>query len=153
MPALSETTRLFHSYDGVIMNIENSTLTEQHISRLVRCFYERALTDDSLRTVFENSIDDWDAHHRVVENFWSRTLLGTERYHGSPYPLHARLPLRPEHFERWLKLFRETALDMLPAEAAEQAIARAEHMAESFQAGMFHGLDVVSRPSLGRSAI
>ncbi|QFY41832.1 group III truncated hemoglobin [Candidatus Methylospira mobilis] len=134
------------------MNAEDDTLTERHITELVRRFYERASADDGLQAIFESVIDDWDAHHRVVENFWSRTLLQTDRYQGTPYPLHARLPLRPELFESWLNLFRKTALETLPAEAAEHAIARAEHMAESFKAGMFHGYDIRSRPSLGKPA-
>ena len=100
-------------------------------------FYERAAADESLQAIFKAAIQDWDAHHRVVENFWSRTLLETDRYQGSPSPSHARLLLQPEHFEHWLTLFRETAQETLPMEAAQKAIARAEHMAESFNAGMF----------------
>jgi hypothetical protein len=67
------------------MNTEITTLTEQHISELVRRFYLRASADDSLRIIFEAAITDWDAHHRVVENFWSHALLNTDRYQGSPY--------------------------------------------------------------------
>ena len=132
-----------------MMNSEDTPLTEQHIADLVRHFYERVMADASLRPIFEATIQDWDSHHRIVENFWSRTLLNTDSYHGSPYPLHARLPIQPEHFDRWLALFRETALEVLPADAAEKAIARAEHMAESFKAGMFHGHGVPAGPSLG----
>jgi hemoglobin len=132
---------------------KDSILTEQHISELVRHFYERATRDASLRPIFDSSIHDWAAHHRIVEDFWSRTLLNTDRYQGSPYSFHARLPLRPEHFDRWLALFRETALETLPAAAAENAIARAEHMAESFKAGMFHGLDTLPGHSLGKPAL
>jgi hemoglobin len=111
--------------------------TEQDIAELVRRFYERARADAELGPVFENAVADWDEHHRTIEDFWSRTLLGTDRYHGHPYGVHVNLPLRPEHFDRWLGLFRETAREVLPAAAAESAIGRAEHMAESFKAGMF----------------
>ena len=120
-----------------MMNLEDKQLNEQAIAELVHRFYERAAADDSLQAIFNAAIQNWDAHHRVVENFWSRTLLETDRYQGSPYLLHARLPLQPEHFERWLTLFRETALETLLLEAAQKVIARAEHMAESFKAGMF----------------
>ena len=97
-----------------MMISKDDVLTEQHISDLVRRFYERAMEDGSLRPIFEATIHDWDAHHRVVEDFWSRTLLNTNRYQGTPYSLHARLPIRPEHFDTWLALFRETALEVLP---------------------------------------
>ncbi|CAL1241612.1 group III truncated hemoglobin [Candidatus Methylocalor cossyra] len=131
------------------MTVAEDALTEGHITALVRRFYERALADASLRPIFEATIQDWEAHHRVVEDFWSRMLLHTDRYRGSPYPVHARLPIRPEHFDRWLALFREAALETLPPRAAERAIACSEHMAEAFKAGMFHGLETPIKPSLG----
>ena len=116
---------------------ESTTLDEQHIAQLVRSFYGRARADALLRPVFEDAITDWDEHHRIVEDFLSRTLLGTNRYQGHPYGVHTRLSLRPEHFDRWLALFRETAFEVLPPAAAGQAIARVEHMAESFKVGLF----------------
>ena len=61
------------------MNHQESTLDEQHIAQLVRSFYGRARADALLRPVFEAAIRDWDKHHRIVEDFWSRTLLGTIR--------------------------------------------------------------------------
>jgi hemoglobin len=133
----------------MMMTTENAQLTEQHISKMVHRFYERAMADDGLRPIFEATIHDWDAHHRVVVDFWSRVLLNTDRYRGSPYPPHAGLPIRSEHFDRWLTLFREAAQEVLPADAAELAIARAEHMAEAFKAGMFHGFGTPLKPTLG----
>ena len=119
------------------MNKEDTQVTERHIAELVRRFYERAAVDNDLKGIFDAAIHDWDGHHKVLENFWSRALLNTDRYHGSPYPLHARLPLRIEHFGIWLTHFRQTAREVLPPAAADSAIARAEHMAESFKVGMF----------------
>ncbi len=127
-------------------------VTEAQIAEMVRRFYERALADEQLRPIFETTIVDWDTHHRVVEDFWSRTLLNTTRYKGTPYSLHARLPIRPEHFDRWLDLFRETAREILPSDAASRAIARSEHMAEAFKAGMFHGYQIPLGPSLAYPA-
>jgi len=134
------------------MDASTDSLSEQHIARLVRVFYERARADAALRPIFETAVTDWDGHHRIVEDFWSRTLLGTARYRGHPYGVHTRLNLRPEHFERWLNLFRQTAGEELPPEAARQAIARAEHMAESFKTGLF-SFDSYVKPSLGKRAV
>ncbi|WP_041361498.1 group III truncated hemoglobin [Methylococcus capsulatus] len=111
--------------------------TEEQIAEMVRRFYRQVLADDRLRPIFDAAITDWDTHHRVVQDFWSRTLLDTDRYRGHPYPVHAQLPLQPEHFDIWLELFRKAAREVLPADSAARAIARAEHMAESFKAGMF----------------
>ena len=134
------------------MNHPDTPLSETHIVELVRCFYELAMADDELRKLFEATIQDWDGHHRLVENFWSRQLLGTDRYtNGSPYPVHARLPLKPEHFDTWMLAFRQAAAESLPADAATKAVARAEHMAESFKAGMFHGNTTRAGASLGKS--
>ncbi len=134
------------------MNIKEPTLGEQHVAQLVSSFYGRARADAVLHSVFEAAISDWDGHHRIVEDFWSRTLLGTNRYRGHPYAVHTRLPLQPEHFDRWLALFRETALEVLPPDAAELAIARVEHMAESFKAGLFT-FDRTILPTHGKPAV
>lgn len=134
------------------MDTPPTAADEQQIADLVSRFYQRALDNDSLRPVFEAAISDWETHHRVVRDFWSRTLLGTSRYRGHPYPVHAQLPLKPGHFDAWLALFRDTAREVLPADAAEQAIARAEHMAESFKTGMF-GFPRYEGPKLWKSAL
>ncbi len=119
------------------MQVDLKPLDEAVIEELVRVFYQRAANDPRLKSIFDHVIHDWDAHHQVVQDFWSRALLDTERYKGHPYPLHARLPLQLEHFDVWLEHFRLTASEVLPEQAAARAIARAEHMAESFKTGMF----------------
>jgi hemoglobin len=57
------------------------------------------------------------------------------------------LPIKPEHFGRWLLLFEETAAETLPDGLATKAIARARHMAKSFAAGIFPFVDKDGRPS------
>jgi hemoglobin len=131
---------------------QQPSATERHIAELVRVFYARARADTELGPIFEQAVHNWPEHLRIIEDFWSRTLLGTTRYQGSPYAVHTFLPLRPEHFDRWLALFRDAARETLPQAAAEQAIARAKLMADSFQAGMFTlGAPVV--PSRGKPAV
>jgi hemoglobin len=111
--------------------------TEKQIADLVRVFYGHACAHPELGTVFNTAVADWKHHLRVVQDFWSHTLLRSGRYNGHPYPAHIDLSIRREHFEQWLQLFREAAAQTLPAQAAAQAIAKAEHMAESFRAGLF----------------
>lgn len=119
------------------MNAPEIIVTEQHISDLVHRFYDRARNDEMLGPIFAATINNWEHHYTIVENFWSRTLLGTARYEGSPYPAHVGIGIEREHFDRWLDLFRATAHESLPPAAADAAIARAEHMAVSFRAGLF----------------
>ena len=53
--------------------------------------------------------------------------------------------------DRWLTLFRQTALEVLPADAAAMAISRAEQMTKSFRMGLFpwagpDGKDIRQKP-------
>lgn len=114
-----------------------SAPTEAQISALVHGFYRRARADALLGPLFEAAVADWEGHLTIVEDFWSHVLLGTGRYRGTPFGPHLRLPIEPEHFDRWLALFDETAAEVLPATAARQALAKATHMTDSFKAGLF----------------
>jgi hemoglobin len=116
------------------------------ISNCVRLFYSKGLNDPLLGPVF-SAISDLPGHLTIIENFWSRSLLGTERYQGHPYPVHTSLQIEPEHFQRWLELFTESARETLPKVQAEQAVAQATHMAECFQAGIFPFTGADGRPS------
>ncbi|HMK91085.1 MAG TPA: group III truncated hemoglobin [Methylocystis sp.] len=119
---------------------------EAAISACVRAFYAKGAKDPLLGPVF-GAIHDLDGHMRIVANFWSKSLLKTERYEGLPFAAHINLPIEPEHFARWLQLFSEAAREALPQTQAEQAIAKASHMTQCFQAGLFPFTDAEGRPS------
>ncbi len=120
---------------------------EAAIETCVRAFYAKGRNDDLLGPVFDAAVGDWESHFRRIQDFWSKLLLGTARYSGHPYPVHTPLPVKPEHFTRWIALFEETARGTLDAELAKKAIGRARHMAVSFQAGIFPFKDEHGRPS------
>jgi hemoglobin len=127
----------------------NMTTTdpEAAIVACVRAFYGEAQKDPILGPVFAAKVHDWEVHYQVVSNFWSRALLGTDRYGGHPYPVHQKLPVEPEHFERWLALFAVATKQHLPPELADRALAKAHQMALSFKAGIFPFTDAQGRPS------
>jgi hemoglobin len=110
---------------------------EEAIADFVCEFYRKARLDALLGPIFNARVDDWDVHLRAVANFWSKALLGADGADGSPFVAHMNLPVEPEHFNRWLALFEETAKAKLPRELAAKALAKANHMAESFKAGIF----------------
>jgi truncated hemoglobin YjbI len=112
-------------------------LTEGELDRLVREFYGRAQEDPLIGPVFSSHVSDWEHHYDIVRNFWSRAMLGTSRYGGSPFAPHLGMNLKPEHFDRWVALFRETATSVLKPAAARAAVRRVEHMSVAFQAGLF----------------
>ena len=124
-----------------------ATDPEAGITACVRSFYGEAQKDPVLGPVFAVKVHDWEVHYQVVSNFWSRFLLGTARYGGHPYPVHERLPIELEHFDRWLSLFAVATKEHLPPDLAEKALTKAHQMAQSFKAGMFPFTDVQGRPS------
>jgi truncated hemoglobin YjbI len=111
--------------------------TEQELGRLVQAFYAAARADPVIGPVFNRSVSDWDAHAAKVQDFWSRTILGTKRYDGMPFTPHLFLGLKPEHFDSWVALFKATATEVLRPEAAAFAIGKVEHMSRCFQTGLF----------------
>ena len=120
---------------------------EEAIKTCVSEFYGKARQDPLLGPIFNKTVVDWDVHLRVIANFWSKVLLQTDRYNGSPFVLHMNLPIEPEHFERWLALFEETVEATLPVEYATKALAKARHMGESFKVGIFPFVDSHGKPA------
>jgi len=112
-------------------------VSEEELRDLVRAFYETALVDPAIGPVFKRSVADWEHHFMLAADFWSRSLLGTTRYTGSPFTPHLSLNLKPEFFERWIELFKSAASSRLKPAAARAAISKVEHMGVCFQAGLF----------------
>jgi len=114
-------------------------IDEGMVHDLVHGFYARVRDDDEIGPIFNRVIgDNWDAHLAKMCDFWSSVMLMSGRYKGNPMITHMRLKMiRPEHFERWLFLFAQTARDLCTAEIAELFIGRAENIARSLQLGMF----------------
>jgi truncated hemoglobin YjbI len=111
-------------------------VTEGELDALVRAFYGHARVDPLIGPIFARAIHDWEGHYKVVQNFWSRTMLGTERYSGNPFGPHRDLNLTPAHFDRWIAVFTAAARQVLQPSAAERAIAKVQHMSVCFQAGL-----------------
>lgn len=115
-------------------------IDEALVSTLVDTFYARVRQDPLLGPVFETAIgDEWDAHLAKLKDFWSAIALGTRRYNGRPMPAHLRLQgLTPQHFQRWLALFRETLWEVAPNPAAADFFHdRAAMIGRNFQAMIF----------------
>jgi hemoglobin len=94
--------------------------------------------DPVLGPIFENAIGDgWDHHLAKLCDFWSSVTLMTGRFKGSPMMTHARRPeIAPEHFGRWLELWRQTARELCPPAAADLFIQKAEMIGESLKLGL-----------------
>jgi len=100
------------------MQKENG-ITEAEIASLVDRFYAKVREDDEIGPLFNEEVQNWDAHLARLRDFWSTVLLATGRYKGNPLVAHFRLPIEERYFGRWLALFTETAREeMSPPHAA-----------------------------------
>ncbi|HMJ36231.1 MAG TPA: group III truncated hemoglobin [Baekduia sp.] len=105
--------------------------------RLVRAFYGRALVDPMIGFIFVDVAKlDLEEHVPVIASFWETMLLGSRSYSGSAFgphaALHAQVPLRSGHFERWLALWRATVDQLFAGERAESAKAHAVRVGRAF---------------------
>jgi hemoglobin len=106
------------------------------IERLVSLFYDKVNQDDLLSEVFNvHAKTNWESHLPKMVQFWSGILLDTSEYRGKPFDAHAKQSdhISPEHFKRWIALFRETISENFEGEKASLAIQRAESIGAIFQ--------------------
>lgn len=108
-------------------------IDEAMIDRLVRAFYAKVRRDPMLGPIFNARVDDWEHHFELLGAFWSSVTLGTGAYSGTPMQKHIGLPADSRHFDRWLRLFGETAIELCPPDAARLFIERAMRIAESLE--------------------
>jgi hemoglobin len=115
---------------------------------LVRAFYTRALSDAVIGFIFTDVVRlDLEAHVPRITSFWETILLGAQSYSGGAFRphaiIHAQVPLRRGHFERWLWLWQMTVDELFAGPRAELAKAHAARVAAAF-----HGrLDAMSAPA------
>ena len=117
-------------------------LTEADLQILVPAFYARVREDETLGPLFDSAVEDWPAHLETLTAFWSSVMLTTGRYKGNPMAAHLRhaAAIEPAMFDRWLALWRETALELLPQAPAAALIAKAERIAESLKLALYFRL-------------
>ena len=115
-------------------------LTEEDIAAVVDAFYAKVRRDPALGPVFARAIADdaWPEHLAIIRDFWSSVMLKTGRYRRNPFAAHLRVEgIKPELFDRWLALFRETCAELLAPAQAEALHGKAVMIADSLKAGLF----------------
>lgn len=97
------------------------------IALLVNTFYGKVLQDELLKPFFANL--DFEAHKPHMIHFWSFVLLDEPNYTTNVTEKHLHMPLKQEHFDRWLALFNQTLDELFSGEKAEMAKQRAATIA------------------------
>lgn len=110
---------------------QKDIVSRNEIKLLVNSFYEKVKQDELLAPVFAHVY--WPHHLPVMYNFWSSVLLGDMSYNGNPFSKHKELPVKREHFSRWLELFLETVETEFSGPVADEAKNRAKTIASMFQ--------------------
>lgn len=115
------------------------SIDAQQVSDLVEAFYGKIRQHPRLAMLFSAGMTmDWPEHLDRMKAFWRSMLMQSREYGGKPVPAHARLEgLEPEDFADWLTLFRQTARELCPPEAADLYINRAETIARTLQMAVF----------------
>jgi len=114
--------------------MKNEILNITDVKQLVDTFYEKVREDELLNPIFNNLIQEhWPEHLEKMYRFWQTILLEEHTYFGNPFVPHAKLPVKKEHFDRWLQLFYSNTDNQFNGEKAEEAKWRAKKMAEMFQ--------------------
>ena len=133
-------------------------LDEAMVHAVVHGFYDEIRKDDLLGPIFNGVIApaDWPVHLAKMCDFWSATLLRTDRYDGRPLPPHLAIPeLGQEHFHRWLLLFRATVERVCPPVVAHLFLHRALGLAPCFRLAspFHHGDDTTNIVPISREAL
>ncbi|MCW2621376.1 MAG: hypothetical protein JWL64_978 [Frankiales bacterium] len=105
------------------------------VERLLRAFYRRAFADELLGPVFAASGMDLEQHLPIMCDFWETVLFRAGLYRRNALAvhkeLHERVPLRSEHFDRWLELWTTTVSELFQGAQADLATVQAERIAWS----------------------
>lgn len=112
-------------------------IDETGIAELVDRFYGKVRQDALIGPLFNSAIQDWDAHLVTLRAFWSSVMLTSGRYKGNPMAAHLKHAIRPEFFDRWIELWRETAREVFAPEPAASFCAKADRIAESLKLALF----------------
>ena len=87
-------------------------ITIEKIREMVELFYSRTAHDDLLGPIFNQRVEDWEAHYEKMTRFWSSAAIGAGTYSGRPIKVHKFGGLSQAHFERWVQMFVKAASDI-----------------------------------------
>ena len=127
---------------GRAMNVVTKNITKdigsrEDVERLIGGFYERMLDDPVIGYIFTYYAKiDLEKHLPVICDFWEAVLFQKPVYEGGAnamnvhLDLNKKIPLKNQHFARWLYLFHRTVDEMFEGPNALRAKERSVSIAE-----------------------
>ncbi|PCI08122.1 preprotein translocase subunit TatC [bacterium] len=106
-------------------------ITVDKIREMVELFYSRTQKDDLLGPIFDEIVEDWDAHYEKMTRFWSSATMHAGTYSGRPIEAHKFGGLSIAHFERWVEMFTKTVSDVFSKDDAVIFIDLGQKMASN----------------------
>lgn len=110
---------------------------KKDIQYLVENFYNEALTDEIIGPVFKKANFILESHIPTMVSFWETILFDVITYSGNPMLKHIELnktvSLIPEHFDRWMAIWKKTIKTNFEGPLADKAILRASSIAHLMQ--------------------
>lgn len=108
--------------------------SREDIELLVNSFYDKVIKDEMIGFFFKDIIKvDFDKHLPKMYSFWETILFGQMSYKGNPmavhFPINALEAMEKRHFERWLKLWKQTIEENFTGLNASMAITKSENIA------------------------
>jgi len=116
------------------MNSKKELANRSDVQLLVTVFYQKIRKHDALGPIFNGIITDWDAHFKLLTDFWETQLFLKRKYHGNPVTAHQEIDEKTDHtittahFGLWLNLWFETIDELFVGDTAWVAKNRAQKM-------------------------
>lgn len=106
----------------------------ESIHALVHTFYAKVQLHPELNPVFQRRVKNWPEHLGRMVKFWTTILTGEMVYvhheRGGPPQLHQAIEeLEFEHFETWLGIWQDNAIELFSQECVNELTARSANMA------------------------
>ncbi len=98
------------------------------ILAFIRPFYIDVRQHNILGPVFNNHIEDWEAHLSKITEFWALQTGGPSTYRGGFAGVHLRAGIQPEFFDHWLGLWDFNCQRHLAPEVAKAMSALAHEL-------------------------
>ncbi|WP_258100222.1 group III truncated hemoglobin [Marinoscillum pacificum] len=117
--------------------------SEFEIEMLIDTFYEKVLEHEELSYFFSEAVMNWEFHKQMFIKYWSKQILFTDSYEGSPLHRHIEVDHRfgrsftKYHFEEWARLWVETIDILFEGDKAELAKESGVNMAKNIHLKMY----------------